>query len=995
MATVAFLLGCYEMGDSDVWWHLRGGQWILEQGRVPTLDPFTFGSEGKAWVDIHWAYEVVLALAYRAGGVAAVVLLAASVGAAAFLICLFARGRGWPVPACVLCWMPALVLLAFRLDPRPEIFSLLYLACFLAVLWRVETHPALAWLLPVIQVLWVNTQGLFILGPVLVILYLSGRSVSLVGRYLEGSNILLPGERRWWWHFCGAGVCVAVACLLNPYFLAGARFPFDLFPKVANSSNIYKQYIDELMSPRDFVNNASVEVAGKNWFFLCFYFLLLALPISFLFPAAWRAWVAGRTAPTETREKVRTDAVGSGSWLGALVLAAGLLAWSTLTLSGTGAPDWMIALGENVPILLLLVAAGAAILLFPRSAEAAALSLAGGIALSAWIVCLQRLLLGEARGLSSIHEISLLPFATLILAGGVTIIFALRWRASLFRILLAAAFAYLGLQALQNWSRFALVAGTVLAWNVGEWVFLLTAASTPNVRHGVGSWCLRGALASVLGIWIVALANDRFYIQTGEPRHFGFHEQPLEFAHEAVVFAGQPGLPDHALVYGLGQTGLYVFHNSPRCKPFIDGRLEMPDRETFETYTRIEQRLRDNDPGWERDVAALGNPIIVLEHRNNHGAEALLLTHANWQCIYYDAIVSIFVFYGADGGSDAFRPVDFAVRHFQHPETPSIPNVRGAAAREEKALFNLATAVRRSPDAAWRWRIPALLCALDRARIALEEEPTRADVWVLLGNSYWNLIPDLSAKPPTPGEEWDLERCIHWAQATYCHRRALELGGDDAGAWRYLFSSYRARGMLESEIAAHEQWMRFDPKVTAKQREQFENLRRSVGKGDVRTTPNPSEAPARLNQLLQDNRTEAAVQLLQEAERQKSLKWAWKPTEQAAGLYMHLGHPADARRLWETAKDSPSRALRESRIASTYWVEQDLKRAIDHFGAARLADPQLGEVWWALAMIHAQVGDGREALKACRQGLALQLNERQRCDLEALQHLLPAESSGY
>jgi hypothetical protein len=292
MAAVAFLLGCYEMGDSDVWWHLRGGQWILEQGHVPSVDPFTFGSEGKAWVDIHWSYEVVLALAYQAGGVPALVLLAASVGATAILVCLFARGRVWPVPVVVLCWIPALVLLAFRLDPRPEVFSLLFLACFLAVLWRVETRPAFAWLLPLVQVLWVNTQGLFILGPILAALFLVARGTPLLWKRFHGLPILLPEESRWWLHVAGAGVCVAIACLVNPYFLAAACFPFDLFPKVADSGNIYKQYIDELMSPRDFVNNASVGVAGKNWFFLSFYFLLLALPVSFLFPATWRAWKA-------------------------------------------------------------------------------------------------------------------------------------------------------------------------------------------------------------------------------------------------------------------------------------------------------------------------------------------------------------------------------------------------------------------------------------------------------------------------------------------------------------------------------------------------------------------------------------------------------------------------------------------------------------------------------------------------------------------------------
>jgi hypothetical protein len=42
LGVLAFLLGCYELFDTDVWWQLRSGQWILENRRVPRLDIFTF-----------------------------------------------------------------------------------------------------------------------------------------------------------------------------------------------------------------------------------------------------------------------------------------------------------------------------------------------------------------------------------------------------------------------------------------------------------------------------------------------------------------------------------------------------------------------------------------------------------------------------------------------------------------------------------------------------------------------------------------------------------------------------------------------------------------------------------------------------------------------------------------------------------------------------------------------------------------------------------------
>jgi tetratricopeptide (TPR) repeat protein len=125
-----------------------------------------------------------------------------------------------------------------------------------------------------------------------------------------------------------------------------------------------------------------------------------------------------------------------------------------------------------------------------------------------------------------------------------------------------------------------------------------------------------------------------------------------------------------------------------------------------------------------------------------------------------------------------------------------------------------------------------------------------------------------------------------------------------------------------------------------------------------------------------------------ERERQRQPAWEWPAAERVAGLYMHLGRPADARRVWQAAERCPSEALRLCRLASTFWVERNWKAAVSHFQQARQADPQLAEACWGLAMLQGQLGDAPAALEACRTGLRLPLNERQRSDLKALEKLL-------
>jgi hypothetical protein len=978
MAAVAFLLGCYEMGDSDIWWHLRGGEWTLEHGHPPRLDPFTFGSADKLWVDIHWSYEVILALAYRAGGAGALVLLGAGVGAAAFVVCLTARRREWPVAAVVLAWAPALVLLAFRLDPRPEIFSLLYIGCFLSVLWRARDRPALAWLLPAVQLLWVNVQGLFVFGPILLGLFVAAQAVRQLWDRQRGRLTWGPEQRRWWRHVGGAFCAVILVCLANPYLLDGALFPFALFPKVAEAGNLYKGYIDELQSARDYVREATVAVAGTNWFVLALYFLLQLLPLSFLYPCAWRAWQAARPWNDPTTDP----------WLGGLGGCVGLLALGTLTLSGKRAPGWVVFIGDNVPLLLLTAGAVAALALRRRSPWTAALAGAGGAALGAWAGWLRVSLAGDGRGLLVGADSPLFWGLLLAVAGLAAVALVLRWGGDLFRILVAAAFAYLALLAMQNWTRFALVAGTVLAWNFGEWAAELVGQQRPGWGSIALGRVLPVGLAGGLAAWIALLLADGYYVHTGEPRHFAYREQPLEFAHDAAIFAGRPGMPDRALIYDVGQAGVYVYHNSPRCKPFIDGRFEMPDRATFETYVKVEQWMGDRDPHWEPAVAAMGDPLLLLEHQHHYPAEALLLTHPRWRCVYYDALASIFV---RDNAATDFPTIDFAGRHFSDPAAPPVPAAPGAALREQKALFQLAASLPSTSAAAWRWRVPVLLSAVDRARLALDEAPGSADAWATLGGCHWSLDPDLSVPPAAPKDPWAPERNLYLAQATYCYRRAIECQPGYVPAWRYLVRSFQVRNMIDAGVRAEEQLALNDPKAADRERAKAARQREELAAEPAPAFSHAGELPAAVTRLLQRNRPEAAARLI---ERAGQSAWPWEFADQAAGLFMHLGRPADARRLWEHAADCPSAAVRECRLACTFWVERDFGEADRRFRAARSADPRLAEACWGLAMLHARLGNAGPALEACRAGRALPLNPRQRADLEALEQLVAAYYPG-
>src|ERR1700693_2810637 len=55
--------------DPDVWWHIKVGQDILRTHHFPTVDPYSFTAVGTPWIAYEWLGEIVLAFAYRLGGV--------------------------------------------------------------------------------------------------------------------------------------------------------------------------------------------------------------------------------------------------------------------------------------------------------------------------------------------------------------------------------------------------------------------------------------------------------------------------------------------------------------------------------------------------------------------------------------------------------------------------------------------------------------------------------------------------------------------------------------------------------------------------------------------------------------------------------------------------------------------------------------------------------------------------------------------------------------
>jgi len=81
MAALAYLLifihDKHVLQDGDTYSHVAAGRWILENGVVPTQDPFSYTMRGTAWTAFEWLSQVILAAAHQLGGWTGLVALTA------------------------------------------------------------------------------------------------------------------------------------------------------------------------------------------------------------------------------------------------------------------------------------------------------------------------------------------------------------------------------------------------------------------------------------------------------------------------------------------------------------------------------------------------------------------------------------------------------------------------------------------------------------------------------------------------------------------------------------------------------------------------------------------------------------------------------------------------------------------------------------------------------------------------------------------------------
>jgi hypothetical protein len=188
-----YFFATFSLFDSDFWWHISTGRYIVTNGSLPDSDPFSYTSVLEENKNLHplrenfilkqyWLSQIIFYILYKYTGAAGIILLRASLLTATLIFVLW-RLKRWSV-SLPISFIFAFILscvMARSIGERPVLFTILFTVVVFFILEDFkEKKDKRIFLLPPVMLLWANLHGGFILGVVMIMVYMIGEGIKII-----------------------------------------------------------------------------------------------------------------------------------------------------------------------------------------------------------------------------------------------------------------------------------------------------------------------------------------------------------------------------------------------------------------------------------------------------------------------------------------------------------------------------------------------------------------------------------------------------------------------------------------------------------------------------------------------------------------------------------------------------------------------------------------------------------------------------------------------
>lgn len=225
--------------DTDMYWHLRTGQFILDTRTIPAVDPFSWTALGMPWVNVHWLSQIILYGAYALLGTPGLALLVALLVVLAFVL-VWKQMEGGPFLRAFIVVLAAAAAGAVW-TPRSQMATFVFtpLIAYLIYFYKWKQIDRL-WLIPIVFVAWVNLHGGYVSGFMVLGAILVGEVVNRMLGF-DGSEVL--NWKRWRKLLIITLISGAVL-VINPYTIDAMLLPFRTV-----NIGVLQDFIEEWAAP--------------------------------------------------------------------------------------------------------------------------------------------------------------------------------------------------------------------------------------------------------------------------------------------------------------------------------------------------------------------------------------------------------------------------------------------------------------------------------------------------------------------------------------------------------------------------------------------------------------------------------------------------------------------------------------------------------------------------------------------------------------------------
>lgn len=194
--------------DSDTLWQIRIGQWIVENGAMPTTDVHTFTRFGEPWMSSSWLSQVLYALSYQSLDWAGPVILTALAIGATVAIFIYLLDEYIDPARSIMLVTLAVLISATHFLARPHMLAFPFMVAFLGgMMAAADRRSSPSWLLLPVLAMWANLHGGFVLGLALI------GPIGLEALWTSEAKDRLTLAFRW----ALFGIAAVAACCCTPY----------------------------------------------------------------------------------------------------------------------------------------------------------------------------------------------------------------------------------------------------------------------------------------------------------------------------------------------------------------------------------------------------------------------------------------------------------------------------------------------------------------------------------------------------------------------------------------------------------------------------------------------------------------------------------------------------------------------------------------------------------------------------------------------------------